>query len=130
MQTVVIVVHLLIVLTMIALVLLQRSEGGGLGMGGGGGFMSTRGTANLLSRSTAYLAAAFFATSLLLSWMAGYNRAPTSILNTGAPAGPSVPAPGGTVPPLGSGSGGVLDQLQQRPAAPAQPAGPQVPQSQ
>ncbi len=128
MQTVVIVVHLLIVLTMIGLVLLQRSEGGGLGMGGGG-FMSTRGTANLLSRSTAYLAAAFFATSLLLSWLAGYDRAPTSILNTGAPAGPSVPAPGGAIPPLGSGSGGVLDQLQ-RPAAPAQPAGPQVPQSQ
>ncbi len=128
MLTVVIVVHLLIVLTMIGLVLLQRSEGGGLGMGGGG-FMSTRGTANLLSRSTAYLAAAFFATSLLLSWLAGYNRGPSSIVNPGVPAGPSVPAPGGAVPPLGSGSGGVLDQLQ-RPAAPAQPSGPQVPQSQ
>ena len=89
MQTVVIVVHLLIVLTMIGLVLVQKSEGGGLGMGGGGGFMSTRGTANLLSRSTAYLAGAFFVTSLLLSWMAGHNRAPTSIINTGAPAGPT-----------------------------------------
>jgi preprotein translocase subunit SecG len=132
MQTVVIVIHLLIVLTMIGLVLLQRSEGGGLGMGGGGGFMSARGTANLLSRSTAYLAAAFFATSLILSILAGYNRAPTSIINTGAPAGPTVPAPGGPVVPLGGGSGGVLDQLQRpaAPAAPAQPAGPQVPQSQ
>ena len=131
MQTVVIVVHLLIVLTMIGLVLLQRSEGGGLGMGGGGGggFMSARGTANLLSRSTAYLAAAFFVTSLLLSWLAGYERKPTSILDTGAPAGPSVPAPSGQMPPLGSGSGGVLDQLQ-RPAQPPQPTGPQVPQSQ
>jgi preprotein translocase subunit SecG len=128
MQTVIIVIHLLIVLTMIGLVLLQRSEGGGLGMGGGG-FMSTRGTANLLSRSTAYLAAAFFATSLILSILAGYDRKPTSILNTGAPAGPAVPAPSGAIPPLGSGGGGVLDQLQ-RPAAPAQPAGPQVPQSQ
>ena len=117
-------------LWMIGLVLLQRSEGGGLGMGGGGGFMSTRGTANLLSRSTAYLAAAFFTTSLILSILAGYNRAPTSIINTGAPAGPTVPGPGTPVAPLGSGSG-VLDQLQQ-PAAPAQPvppAGPQVPQS-
>ena len=53
MQTVIIVIHLLIVLAMIGLVLLQTSEGGGLGMGGGGGFMSTRGTANLLTRSTA-----------------------------------------------------------------------------
>lgn len=128
MQTVVIVIHLLIVLAMIGLVLLQRSEGGGLGMGGGGGFMSTRGTANLLSRSTAYLAAAFFVTSLLLSWMAGHDRRPTSIIAPGAPAsGPAVP--GSAPAPLGSGSGGVLDQLQ-RPAAPAQPAGPQVPQSQ
>ncbi|HWV53605.1 preprotein translocase subunit SecG [Pseudorhodoplanes sp.] len=126
MQTVIIVIHLLIVLTMIGLVLLQRSEGGGLGMGGGG-FMSTRGTANLLSRSTAYLAAGFFATSLILSILAGYDRKPTSILNTGAPAGPTVPAP--TTAPLGSGSGGVLDQLQ-RPAQPTPPAGPQVPQSQ
>lgn len=121
MQTVVIVVHLLIVLAMIGLVLLQRSEGGGLGMGGGGGFMSTRGTTNLLSRSTAYLAAAFFATSLILSWMAGHERKPTSIL-TGPPA---QTAPGAPVPPLGGGSGGVLDQLQRQ-----QPAGPQVPQSQ
>jgi len=125
MQTVVIVVHLLIVLTMIGLVLLQKSEGGGLGMGGGGGFMSTRGTANLLSRSTAYLAGAFFVTSLLLSWMAGVDRRPASIIAPGAPvSGPTVPGP--SAPPLGSGSGGVLDQLQ-RPAA---PSGPQVPQSQ
>ena len=44
MQTVLIVIHLMIVLAMIGVVLLQRSEGGGLGMGGGGGFMTTRGT--------------------------------------------------------------------------------------
>ncbi len=48
MQTVVIVIHLMIVATLIAAVLLQKSEGGGLGVGGGAGFMSSRGTANLL----------------------------------------------------------------------------------
>ena len=48
MQTVIIVVHLMIVAVLIATVLLQKSEGGGLGMGGGAGFMSSRGTANLL----------------------------------------------------------------------------------
>lgn len=132
MHTFVIVVHLLIVLTLIGLVLLQRSEGGGLGMGsGGGGFMTTRGTTNILSRTTGILAAAFFATSLLLSIIAGMDRRPSSILNTGAP----VTAPGGApTAPLGSGSGGVLDALKQQggtqpPAAP-QPSGPQVPQSQ
>lgn len=126
MQTVVIVIHLMIVLSLIGLVLLQRSEGGGLGIGGGGGFMSSRGTTNLLSRSTAYLAVAFFITSLVLSWLAGHDRRPTSIIGTGAP----VTAPGAPAP-LGQG-GGVLDALQpQQPAQqPAQPSGPQVPQSQ
>jgi preprotein translocase subunit SecG len=68
MQTVVILIHLMIVLAMVGLVLIQKSEGGGLGMGGGsgGGFMSNRGTANVLTRATGILAALFFATSLLL----------------------------------------------------------------
>ena len=69
MQTVVIVIHLMIVATLIATVLLQKSEGGGLGVGGGAGFMSSRGTANLLTRTTAILAVGFFLTSLFLSWL-------------------------------------------------------------
>ena len=71
MQTVAIVVHLMIVATLIATVLLQKSEGGGLGVGGGAGFMSSRGTANLLTRTTAVLAVGFFITSLFLSWYRG-----------------------------------------------------------
>ena len=80
MQTVAIVIHLMIVAVLIATVLLQKSEGGGLGMGGGAGFMSSRGTANLLTRTTAVLAVGFFATSLFLSWYASYTRAPSSII--------------------------------------------------
>ena len=83
MQTVIILIHLMIVLAMVGLVLLQKSEGGGLGMGGGAGFMSSRGTANLLTRTTAVLAVGFFITSLFLSWLAGYNRTPTSIVAPG-----------------------------------------------
>ena len=90
MQTVVIVVHLMIVVVLIGTVLLQKSEGGGLGMGGGAGFMSSRGTANLLTRTTAILAVCFFATSLLLSWLASFNRAPASIVGP-APASQSQP---------------------------------------
>src|ERR1700754_3459799 len=93
MQTVVIVVHLMIVAVLIATVLLQKSEGGGLGMGGGAGFMSSRGTANLLTRTTAILAVGFFATSLFLSWLASYYRKPRSIVQ---PASQSQPATGGT----------------------------------
>jgi preprotein translocase subunit SecG len=130
MQTVVIVVHLMIVATLIATVLLQKSEGGGLGVGGGAGFMSSRGTANLLTRTTAVLAVGFFLTSLLLSWLASYNRTPSSIL--GNPASQSQPA-GGTTPIAPPTSGGILDSLkksdQQQQNQPA-PAGPQAPQSQ
>jgi preprotein translocase subunit SecG len=127
MQTVLILIHLMIVLAMVGLVLLQKSEGGGLGMGsgGGGGFLSSRGTANVLTRSTAILAALFFCTSLILSILASYERKPRSILDgsPSAPSGPVVP----TVPGTG---GGVLDQLgggAQQPAAPTAPSGPQVP---
>ncbi len=142
MQTVLIIVHLIIVLALIGVVLLQRSEGGlGLGGGGGGvsGFMTGRGQANALTRATAYLAIAFFATSMALAWIATRNRAPSSILDTAAPtppAGQQTPAPGGQGP-------GVLEQLQRMqggqsgapttapstaPDAPA-PTGPVVPQS-
>jgi preprotein translocase subunit SecG len=130
MLTVIILVHLMIVLAMVGLVLLQKSEGGGLGMGGGtGGFLSSRGTANVLTRATAILAALFFATSLLLSIMASVDRKPRSILDSGG--GPAVPtAPGAPTAPAG-GSGGVLDQLRGgAPQPPQAPAGPQVPRSQ
>jgi preprotein translocase subunit SecG len=131
MQTVVIVVHLMIVATMIATVLLQKSEGGGLGVGGGAGFMSSRGTANLLTRTTAVLAVGFFITSLFLSWIASYDRKPSSIIG-GTPASQSQPAgPATPAPPLSQG-GGILDSLkadEQQQNQPA-PSGPQAPRSQ
>ena len=86
MQTVVIVIHLMLVLALIGVVLLQKSEGGGL-VSSTGGFLSSRGTANVLTRATAILAAGFFVTSLLLSLLASFDRQPTSIIDTGAPAG-------------------------------------------
>ena len=130
MQHVIIVIHLMLVLALIGVVLLQRSEGGGLGIGSTGGFMTSRGTANVLTRATAILAGLFFVTSLLLSILAGINRKPTSVLQgeQSAPAAPGAPTP------LGGGGGGLLNQLQggtppAAPAAPTAPSGPQVPQS-
>ncbi|MFZ1775061.1 MAG: preprotein translocase subunit SecG, partial [Rhizobiaceae bacterium] len=106
MQTVLIVVHLMIVLALVGVVLLQRSEGGGLGIGGGSGFMTARGAANALTRATAILAAAFFVTSLSLSILARYGENATDVLD-------KVP---------GTSDGGVLDKLGGAPAAPAAPA--------
>ena len=123
MQTVLIVIHLMVVSAMIGLVLLQKSEGGGLGMGsgGGGGFMSSRGTTNVLTRTTAILAGAFFAISLVLSILAGIDRKPRSIIQGGEQAPVGQPAnPGGTAP---LAPGGLLDRLQK--GAPAEPAVPQ-----
>ena len=134
MQTVLIVIHLLIVLALIGVVLLQRSEGG-LGLGGGGsggvsGFLSGRGQANALTRATAILAALFFLTSLALGILAHRGTAPRSIFDQNAP-NPAVPA---SEQPPGSQGPGVLEQLQrmQQPAtpiSPTAPAQPQVPQS-
>ncbi len=93
MLTVIIVIHLMLVLGLIGVVLLQKSEGGGL-VSSTSGFMTGRGTANVLTRTTALLAVGFFITSLALSWLAGMGRHPASIINTGggsqtqeAPAG-------------------------------------------
>lgn len=99
MQTLILTIHILIALALIGAVLLQRSEGGGLGIGGGagGGFMTARGTANLMTRVTAILAACFFGTSLILAIMAGGQRDSISIVDevineTPKPAtGPVVP---------------------------------------
>ncbi|MDR6430837.1 preprotein translocase subunit SecG [Brucella pseudogrignonensis] len=145
MQTIVIVIHLLIVLALVGVVLIQRSEGGGLGIGGGSGFMTARGAANALTRTTAILAIGFFITSLALGIMARYGEKPTDILNRIPAAGSTQNAPAG-----GTGTGGgILNQLggessrtneAETPAsgeapAPAQPEStqpqaPQVPSSQ
>src|SRR5690349_24552754 len=108
MQGFVIVVHLMLVLAMIGFVLLQKSEGGGLGIGSTGGFLSSRGTSNVLSRTTALLAAGFFTTSLILSVLAGLHRSPGSILQSPAASGPEAPASGPQTPSSGGG-GGLLD---------------------
>lgn len=113
MQTVLIVIHLMIVLALVGVVLLQRSEGGGLGIGGGSGFMTARGAANALTRATAILAAAFFATSLILSIFARYGGKPTDFLDRA----PITQQTGGK---------GVLDQLPGN-TTPAAPAGSTAP---
>ena len=132
MQTVVVVIHLMIVVVMIGAVLLQKSEGGGLGMGGGAGFMSTRGTANLLTRTTAVLAFFFFITSIFLSWHASLDRKPASILSTQTPPAPTQPAQtGGPTPVAPPTSGGILDTLKKADEQQNQaPSGPQAPRSQ
>lgn len=126
MQEVILVVHLLIALALIGVVLLQRSEGGALGIGGGGGggggnLFSARGVGDGLTRATAWLAAAFFVTSITLGVLAskGGNG---SILDRVLPSSGTAPATTQQAPADGAGSGTSLPQLQ-----PSQPDTPQVP---
>jgi preprotein translocase subunit SecG len=133
MTTVLLILHLMIAAALVGVVLLQRSEGGALGIGGGGGgFMTGRGAANFLTRVTAGLAAAFFATSMLLTLLATRTDHARSIFDSpGAavpgkaqPADKAAPAPAAPAgQPAEPPRGGVLDKL-------GPPSGPRVPQSQ
>lgn len=89
MANVLIVAYLLIVLALIAVILLQRSEGGGLGMSSNSnGLISVRGSANLLTRTTAILAALFFASAIALTVLSSIDGGTSSILDSaGAGAG-------------------------------------------
>jgi preprotein translocase subunit SecG len=104
-QTILVILHVLFALSIVGLVLLQRSEGGGLGMGGGGGgggmggLMSARGSANLLTRATAIVAALFFTSSLVLSILVANSSDSGSIVDgmdipaaIEAPAEPTEPS--------------------------------------
>ena len=107
MSTVLLIIHLFVTLALIGVVLIQRSEGGGLGIGssqGMGSFMSGRGTANLLTRTTAILAVIFMGLSLTLALLdRGTSSTPgRSLLDTPAPAStpaPPPPAPAGPSAP-------------------------------
>ncbi len=120
MQEVLLIVHLIIALGLIGVVLLQRSEGGALGIGSGGGgggnLFSARGVGNALTRTTAYLAVAFFATSIALTVIAT-QRTGGSVIDSVTP-----PASSSDAAPATGTDSGALPNL-----APAVPATPQVP---
>jgi preprotein translocase subunit SecG len=117
MLQVVLVIHLMIAVALIAVVLMQKSEGGALGIGGGGmsNFMTGRGTANVLTRTTAILAACFMLTSVLLVVLPRLGTQAPSIIPESTTTLP-LPLPTPTVPAA--------------PAKPATPSGPTVPSGQ
>lgn len=102
MQTLVLVLHIVAAVGIVVLVLLQHGKGADMGAafgsGSAGSLFGSAGAANFLSRTTAILAAVFFATSLGLT----YFSAPTK-------------------------SGGVTQSLEAPASAPASPAKPAAP---
>ena len=132
MTTVLLIIHLFVTLALIGVVLIQRSEGGGLGIGtsqGMGGFMSGRGTANLLTRTTAILGTIFFALSLALALLnRGTGGAGRSILDN--PPAP-VSAPAASPPPFRAppptSSGPATSATPESPPASSSPTPPRPP---
>jgi preprotein translocase subunit SecG len=107
MATIVLVIHLLLAIGLVGVVLAQRSEaglgslgGGGGGGGGMGGLLGNRTTANLLTRTTAILAACFMTTSILLAILAGSDSPRAIVEETPSATESQVPAvPAGPVVP-------------------------------
>ena len=124
MANVLIVAYLLIVLALIAVILLQRSEGGALGIGGG--FMTARGSANLLTRTTAILATLFFATAIGLTVLSQVDRGTSGILERAATTEDGA-TPTSVLDALNSLQGGAASDLpvpaSDAPADPVAPAG-------
>jgi preprotein translocase subunit SecG len=93
------IVQTLIAIALISVILMQRSEGGGLGVGGSSsGFMTARGAADFLTRSTSVLGGIFIVLSIVMAAIAGATREPvkidTSLANkAGSPVQQSQPAP-------------------------------------
>ena len=99
MFTFLLIVQTLIAAALVGVILMQRSEGGGLGVGGSSsGFMTARGAADFLTRSTAVLATIFIILAITLAAYAGTKRQPatidTSLANQLAPVQQQPPVSG------------------------------------
>jgi preprotein translocase subunit SecG len=81
-QGILLVILVLVSIAMVGVILLQRSEGGALGTGGGpSGFLSTRGAGDLLTRTTAILAAIFFGLCIILTVVNGRMHQGSSVVD-------------------------------------------------
>ena len=110
-ETGLLILHLLVAVAICGFVLLQHGKGADMGAafgsGSSGSLFGAAGSANFLSRTTAILAAIFFASSLGLTWFATTRTAPSGVMQKGimekmAPKTSDVPsapgAPGSAVP--------------------------------
>ena len=74
------IVQTIVAASLVLVILMQRSEGGGLGVGGSSsGFMTARGAADFLTRSTSILGGAFIILSIVMAAIAGATREPAKI---------------------------------------------------
>ena len=127
-------------LFLIGLILLQQGKGADAGAAFGSGASGTvfgaRGSANFLSRTTAWLAAAFFVLSLTLAYFMHGRAAPKSVVDTAPPAAAKVEVPAPAVPKTDQPAAAPAPAAPVTDAKPAtaskdaakQPATPKVPE--
>ncbi|UZW55731.1 preprotein translocase subunit SecG [Sphingobium sp. JS3065] len=119
MFTFILVVQAIVAALLVTVILMQKSEGGGLGVGGSpAGFMSARGAADFLTRSTTILAGIFVTLSVVLAVIASVQHRPSDIDTSlvkqapqtpaGAPATAPAPATGSDPLAGAAGSNGAV----------------------
>lgn len=81
--TILLVIIAVVAIALVGVILLQKSDGGALGMGGNGpgAFMTARGTGDLLTTATWWLAGVFFALCLTMTLISGHEHAANSVIN-------------------------------------------------
>jgi len=106
-ETILLVLHVLVAAGVIGFVLLQQGKGADMGAafgsGSAGSFFGAAGSANFLSRTTAILAAIFFASSLGLSYLGMHHTGSAKggegvMKNIPEPAKDAAPAAPATAP--------------------------------
>jgi preprotein translocase subunit SecG len=106
--TILLAVQMLTALGMIGLILIQHGKGADMGAafgsGSSGSLFGASGSANFLSRTTAVLAAVFFACTLALAYFGNLKPAETGGSSVLERAGTSAPAPA----PVASGPAGQI----------------------
>ena len=102
MEQIILVVHLLIALSIIGLIMMQQGKGADIGASFGAGGSQTLfgsvGSANVLTRGTAWLAAAFFATSFGLAIIADSRTASDEDLGFELPVSVEADSPSAEIP--------------------------------
>jgi preprotein translocase subunit SecG len=131
-ESLLLVVHLLVAVTVCGLVLLQHGKGADMGAafgsGSSGSLFGAAGSANFLSRSTAVLAAVFFFSSLGLTYLGTTHSATKDVMQQGV-MGDVPPVKAGDVPTPAPAQGSAPTPAQGStpatpPAAPASGAAP------
>lgn len=102
MYTFLIVVQVIVAIGLVALVLLQHGKGAdagaAFGSGASGTVFGSRGSANFLSRATAWLAVVFFGVSLALAYFVNNRLGGDSSVVDRMPAAPAAAVPATPVP--------------------------------